>query len=610
MIQFHALGALEISVGGEALNVGGPRQRRLVAMLLVHRGEVVSVHRLAEAVFAGEPTPAAATTLRSYVARLRRVLERDGTAHVVTRAPGYALHVRDEAFDVSRFEALVDAARAARQRDDAAAAALLRDALALWRGDPYAEFDDEEWVQPEAQRLTELRLAAIEQRFDAELACGRAAELVPELEAAARAHPWREGIRAQLMVALYRAGRQREALEAFQSHRRALAEELGLDPGPALRELEERILRQDEGLLLPAPAGPSVRGYRLGQRLGSGQDGTVHAADLPGVERDVVLRSLNAEVADDPELIRAFDSTLRRVAGLRHPAVVPIHDHWREPGQACIVLRRLHGGSLADRLERGALAVTDVTAMVGRVGGALAAAHEAGLRHGAVTPRNVLFDSAGEAYLTDFAVPGMATTGRDDVHDLALLARAALGPNEPEAARSVLDPVLAGDRPAVGELVDRLVGALTGEGVRRPLVNPYKGLRAFDEGDAEDYHGRAALIDELLRRLAGDGLASRLVLVVGGSGTGKSSAVRAGLLPRVRRGDVAGSQRWFVTTMLPGPAPFAELADALRRIATEAGVAAIDDLAARGALDAALHHVCPAGTEVLLVVDQLEELFT
>lgn len=611
MIRFHALGALEVSADGQPLNVGGPRQRRLVAMLLVHRGEVVSVDRLAEAVFAGEPTPAAATTLRSYIARLRRVIERDGTVRVVTQAPGYVLHARDEVFDVARFEALVDDARSARERGDAAtAAALLRDALALWRGDPYAEFEDEEWVQPEAQRLLELRLAAVEQRFEAELACGRAADLVPELERAARTHPWREGIQRQLMVALYRAGRHGEALQAFQSHRAALADELGLDPSPALRDLEERILRHDQALLLPPAAEPSVRGYRLGQRLGTGQDGTVHAATLPGVERDVVLRALNADVADDPDLIRSFDSVMRRVAGLRHSAVVAVHDHWREPGEAYIVLRRLHGGSLADRLEHGPLPVTDVTAIVSRVGGALAAAHEAGLQHGAVTPRNVLFDSAGEAYLTDFAVPGMATTGRDDVHDLARLVRAALGPREPAAARAVLDPVLAGGHTAVDDLVDGLLAALAGEAAPRPQANPYKGLRAFDEGDAGDYHGRTALIDDMLGRLAGDDLRGRLLLLVGGSGTGKSSAVRAGLLPRIRRGAVPGSHRWLTTTMLPGAAPFDELADALRRIATESGVDAIDHLSEPGRLDAALRALSPEHIEVLLVVDQLEELFT
>jgi WD40 repeat protein/DNA-binding SARP family transcriptional activator len=611
MIRFHVLGALEICDDTGPLNIGGARQRRLVAMLLVHRNEVVSVDRLADAVFAGDPTPAAATTLRSYVARLRRVIDADSALSLVTQAPGYVLHIQDDAFDVARFEAMTDAARIASQRGDhPAAATLLSDALALWRGDPYAEFDDEEWAQPEAQRLTELRLVAQELRFDAELAGGRAADLVPELEAAARANPWREGLRAQLMVALYRSGRHREALQAFQAHREALVEELGLDPGPALSELEERILRHDQDLLLPRTSDAVVRGYVLGQRLGSGQDGTVHAAYLPGVDRDVVLRSLRPEVADDPELVREFDPLLRRVAALDHPGILPVHDHWREPGQAQIVVRRLHGGSLADRLERGPLPAADVVAFVRRVGGALAAAEEAGVRHGAVTARNVLFDSAGAPYLTDFTVPGMATTGRDDVHDLALLAVAAFGGEPPDPVDEVLTCVLGGERPAVAELVDRLLNALTGSSRIHAPVNPYKGLRAFDEGDAEDYYGRAALIDDLVERLGTPGTRGRLLLVVGGSGTGKSSAVRAGLLPRIRRGDVAGSERWLATTMLPGPTPFKELAEALGRVATEADVDALRRVDGDGGLDVALGRLCPPGVEVLLVIDQLEELFT
>jgi DNA-binding SARP family transcriptional activator len=162
MLRFHALGGLTISDDGNEVTVGGPRQRRLMAMLLIHRDTVVSADRLADAVFAGEPTPGASTTLRSYVARIRRVVDQNGSAPiVVTQAPGYVLRVPGEMFDVACFERLVAEAGASLARGDAAGAStLLRDALALWRGEAYAEFADEAWARPEAQRLGELRLVA------------------------------------------------------------------------------------------------------------------------------------------------------------------------------------------------------------------------------------------------------------------------------------------------------------------------------------------------------------------------------------------------------------------------------------------------------------------
>ncbi len=295
MIRLHALGALTITDHGREVAIGGPRQRRLVAVLLINRNAVVSVDRLADVVFDGEPTDAASTTLRSYVARLRKVVDGSAGPSVVTQAPGYLLQVPDEAFDVACFEQLVAEARSASARNDPmGAGSALRQALGLWRGDAFVEFADEDWAQPEAQRLGELRLAAQEALFEAELACGRAAELVPEIDAMAGQHPLRDGFRSQLMLALYRAGRQADALRAFQDHRTVMVEELGLDPTPALQQLEERILAHDPTLLLTDPAGVPLRGYRLGARLGTGQDGTVHAAHVPGIERDVVVRVIRS----------------------------------------------------------------------------------------------------------------------------------------------------------------------------------------------------------------------------------------------------------------------------------------------------------------------------
>jgi WD40 repeat protein/DNA-binding SARP family transcriptional activator len=616
MVQFHALGALTITDNGDEVSIGGPRQRRLVAMLLIHRNAVVSVDRLAEAVFAGAPTSAASTTLRSYVARLRKAVEGGGPGPtVVTQAPGYMLRLPGEAFDVARFEGLLVEGGKRLARDDAAAASAFREALELWRGEAYAEFADEDWARPEAQRLGEQRLVAYERLVDADLACGRAAEVIPQIESLAGEHPLREAFRAQLMIALYRAGRQADALRVVRDYRQVLVEELGLDPSPAVTELERRILTHDPTLMLAAPAGLPVRGYRLGERLGTGRDGTVYAARLPGVERDFAIRVVREEVADCPEFVRSFDATAHRVASLRHPAIVTIHDHWREPGAAYVVMRRMHGGTLRDRLQRGPLTIAAARAVAGRIGGALVAAAEAGIVHGRVTTDSVLFDEAGDPYLADFVLgtadPGQA--GGEDVHDFAVLVRDCLGHARDAVADILARGTSTAGRPPIAELVPLLVAALAGgePGADGTLPNPYKGLRAFDEADAADFFGRDDLVEAVLARLACGGRQGRLVLVVGGSGTGKSSVVRAGLLPRVRQGHVPGSGQWFITTMLPGASPFKELAESLRRVAVGETSGLADELAAdTGGIDQVIRRILPGDGQLLLVVDQFEELFT
>ncbi|HEY5888856.1 MAG TPA: BTAD domain-containing putative transcriptional regulator, partial [Acidimicrobiales bacterium] len=406
--------------------IGGPRQRRLLAMLLIHANAVVSVDRLADAVFAGEPTPAANTTMRSYIARIRRVVNNghEGGPSIITQSPGYVLQLPTKALDVARFEAGLADARASLGREDASGAAVeARAALELWQGEAYAEFADEDWARPEAQRLGELRIVARETLMAAELACGRVAELIPELEALSAEHPTRESFQAQLMLALYRSGRHTDALRSFQDHRRTLADELGLDPTPSLQELERRILSHDPSLLLDQPAGQPLRGYRLGERLGTGRDGTVFAARLPGVDRELAIRVLHQDLADDPGFVRTFEATAHRVASLRHPAIVALQDYWREPGAAYVVMRRLHGGTLSDRLARGALTATEVATLVTRVGGALVTAEAAGVVHGSVTADNVLYDESGQPCLADFAVTVRRSSEVDDVHAFADMIR-------------------------------------------------------------------------------------------------------------------------------------------------------------------------------------------
>ena len=238
--------------------MGGPRQRRLLAALIAHANQVVSTDRLIDMVFPGEPPAGAATTIRSYVARLRRALakgERSGDGLVVTEAPGYMLRVELDQIDAERFAAAIEAGRRQLEEQDAlAAAATLREALALWRGEAYDEFAYEDWARTEAVRLDELRAVAEEELNDALLTCGLAHDVVSEARRLIEEHPFRERLRAQLVLALYRAGRQVEALRSLEDYKAVLAE-VGLEPADGLITLGRGIAAHDPALRLVAPAG-------------------------------------------------------------------------------------------------------------------------------------------------------------------------------------------------------------------------------------------------------------------------------------------------------------------------------------------------------------------
>jgi DNA-binding SARP family transcriptional activator len=223
------------------LSWGGGRQRALLAILLLRRNEVVSTDFLIECLWSGKAPATAAKIVQLYVSQLRKVL---GSDELVTQPPGYVLKIQPGDVDTDRFEHLLGEARRKLADGEAEAASdQFREAQALWRGSPLAEFAYEDFAQGEIGRLEELRLAALEERVEADLAFGRHAELVPELEMLVSAHPLRERLRGQLIVALYRCGRQAEALEEYQDARRLLDQELGLDPGQALQDVERAILR-------------------------------------------------------------------------------------------------------------------------------------------------------------------------------------------------------------------------------------------------------------------------------------------------------------------------------------------------------------------------------
>ena len=249
MVEFRILGPLSVLDDGREVPLGGGRQRGVLAILLLHRREVVSLDHILDELWGERPPETARKTVQVYVSRLRKEL---GEGLVLTRGGGYVLEIRSDQLDADLFERLIGQGRDAMSRGDAAAAAeLLRQALALWRGAPLTDFAYEEFAREEIARLDELRLVAVEERIEADLALGCHSELVAELEGLVGQHPGRERLRGQLMLALYWSGRQADALESYRQAQRALQEELALEPGPELRELERAILAQDPAIAPP-----------------------------------------------------------------------------------------------------------------------------------------------------------------------------------------------------------------------------------------------------------------------------------------------------------------------------------------------------------------------
>jgi DNA-binding SARP family transcriptional activator len=249
VLEFRILGPLEVAADGERVQLGGPRQRATLAILLLHANRVVPVERLAEELYAGRPPVTAVTQVQRQVSELRRAL---GSASAIqTKPPGYALPVAPRQLDLARFERLTEQALGTAPRE---AADLLRRALALWRGPPLADLEYEEFSRPAVERLEEMRLAAVEARIDADLALGRHAVVAGELDELAAEHPLGERLQEQRILALYRSGRQVEALDAYDTTRRRLVERFGLEPSEPLKKLQRAILAHDASLELPSPA--------------------------------------------------------------------------------------------------------------------------------------------------------------------------------------------------------------------------------------------------------------------------------------------------------------------------------------------------------------------
>src|SRR2546430_5428211 len=290
-MDYRILGPLEAFADGRGISLGGARQRAVLALLLLHGNETLTSDVIVDELWGDDAPPTAGKVLQNCVSALRKQLP-GGAETLRTVGGAYALRVVADALDRDRFERLLAEGRAALAAGDSAAASdRLQDALALWRGAPLSDFSYEPFAQEEIKRLEELHLAATEERIEADLALGRHVELVPELEALVRRHGLRERLRGQLMLALYRSGRQAEALDAYRDARLALLAELGIEPGRQLHELERAILSQDPTLDALPPRRTQVRAADTDVPRG-------RLASSPVVGRDDELSLLEAGIDD------------------------------------------------------------------------------------------------------------------------------------------------------------------------------------------------------------------------------------------------------------------------------------------------------------------------
>src|SRR5215207_465474 len=606
-MDYQILGPLEVRGERGAVALGGPKPRAILAVLLLHPNEPVSAERLAMAVWGEEAAAGTPRNVQVNISRLRSALGDD----VVTTTPaGYQLLVRSGELDAQRFEVLVEQGRRALAAGQAReAAAVLREAEGMWRGPPLADLEKVPFAAAEIARLEERQLAAIEARVAAEAAAGRHAELVSELRRLVAEHPTREGFAAQLMLALYRCGRQADALDAYQDARRRLAEDIGVEPGPELRALQLAILNHDPSLeperppqelphaLASAAVSPLVgRAAELRwllerwERAATGAGALVTVAGVPGMGKT----RLAAELAE--EVYRRGASVLYAAGAGPAPAVLRVLDQAREAtGATLVVLDDADKAAAGLPAAMGDFARLPVLVLAtGDDADALAVLRPSDALTVEPLGLEAIRAIAGE-YVSDGDVDdatadwlrGASGGVPRRVHDLAAhWARR-------EAARRVVAVAgrAAAGRAELRSMENELAGGVVQlqtvrEHVEAPdadeerVVCPFKGLASFESADAHYFFGRERLIAELVARLVG----APLLGVVGPSGSGKSSVVGAGLLPALASGVLPGSEEWPRRLIRPGEHPSREL----RRATAD--------------LD--------AGSRVVLAVDQFEETFT
>ena len=581
-MQISVLGPVEVSVGGRPVAIGAGKPRALLALLALHEGTTVSTVRLVEGLWGEQPPPTAHKMVQLYISQLRKTLAEVGDGgEILTRGRGYELRLGNGGLDAHRFEQLITRG-------------LPREALVLWRGAPLADVADEPFAGGEIRRLEELRLRAIELAVDTDLAGGRHREVVGEIEAVAAEEPLRERLHAQRMLALYRSGRQADALEAYRDFREALVEAIGAEPGPELRHLHEAILRQDPELEPPGDdtaelppeldVGTALVGREaeldlLREQWRHAHGGAGRLVLVEG-ERGIGKTRLAAELAVElhrdratvlyasgagaPEATRAVLASARAA---RRPTLLVLDDVDRASEELLAALDELAQGVhslpvLVVAATAGVAVVrADATLTLAPLdadGVAAIARSYAGAHDDAAMPVAQLREASG-------GVPQRihrAATEWARADTAKRLDAAAVRTASERAGLRAAEDDLAGtvvERQAARARDDQQDGGADGV-----VLCPFKGLASFDADDAEFFFGRERLVAEMVARLAG----APLMGIVGPSGSGKSSALRAGLLPALADGVLPGSAGWTLALLRPGehPAARARGRDRRRRI--------------------------------------------
>jgi DNA-binding SARP family transcriptional activator/WD40 repeat protein len=633
-VEIRVLGRVDAIIDGRPLPLRRRKQRALLALLALRANRTVGADELIDGLWGDRPPASAAKNIQSYVSQLRKALASDDSgAQIVTRGRGYELKLPDDAVDAARFEHLVERARSEAERGIVDGSA--QGALELWRGAPLADVASEPFAGAEIRRLEELHLRALELAIDAQLAAGRHDDAIGRLEALIGEHPARERFHAQLMLALYRAGRQSEAVEGYRTAHRTLSEQIGVEPGPELARLQEQILAHDPALdARPAPelprqlegGSPLLAGRDrelrwLRKRWAEAEQGRTRVALVsgsPGIGKTRLAAELAAAVQPEATVLYAAgsgapDAALEAIRGAKEselptllvlddaddasPAVLEAAATLAEkPRDTPLLLLVLHGDDEGPPVF--AAAAQRLALRPLRVEAAAEIAELYAPADGVAMPLETLMaDSEGVPLRVHRAASGWAQAQAAERLEATAVRtateRGGLRVAETEVAGSVEELQVARERTSLYVVAEP-------PDPSEPEVCPFRGLAPFDAAHAEYFFGRERLVADLVARLIG----SALIAVVGSSGSGKSSVLRAGLLPALADGVLPGSERWRQVVMRPGEHPRAELGRALARVASGEAEPDGDD-----PLATSLDSLGP-DERLVLIVDQLEEIFT